>query len=120
MCDPALRQEIEQSVEEIYDLKDGFPYLPEDWELALELGRDAKTGEPICSYYFVCLSTRCLFWLHEFDLESVLVGLCGVTEKPHIRKFVPTPSIHRTKHTTRPGIASSVLVSGHHTVAMTS
>ena len=87
MCDPSLREEIERSVEEIYKLKDISPQLPADWELALELGKDDKTGEPICSYYFACLSTRCLFWLHDFDLESVLVDLSGVTETTHIREF---------------------------------
>ena len=87
MCDPSLREEIERSVEEIYKLKDISPQLPADWELALELGKDDKTGESICSYYFACISTRCLFWLHDFDLESVLVDLCGVTETTHIREF---------------------------------
>ena len=111
MCDPALRQEIEQSVEEIENLRDISPPLPEDWELALELGEDNETGEPICSYYFARLSTRCLFWLHEFEIESVLADLRGVSEGTHIRKSAPAPGIHRTKHMTRPGIASSVLVS---------
>jgi len=97
MCNPDLRQEIEEALEEINRLKDIHPLIPEDWELALELGTDDETDEPICSYYFVCLSTRCLFWLHDFDLESVLLDLCGVTEKTHIRKSAPTPSIRKTK-----------------------
>jgi hypothetical protein len=120
MCDPSLRQEIEQSVEEILKLRDISPPLPDDWELALELGMDDETGEDICSYYFVCNPTRCLFWLHEFDLESVLVGLCGVTERTHIRESAPVPGIQRTEHMTRLGITSSVLVSGLHTVGTTS
>ena len=117
MCDPALRQEIEQSIREIHNLRDGFPPLPEDWELALELGKDGETGEPICSYYFACHSTRCLFWLHEFDLESVLESLHGVTEETHIRESASAPGEHWTEHMTRSGIASSVLVSSRHTVA---
>lgn len=84
MCDPDLRQHIEEALQEINELKELCPPLPEDWELALELSKDDETGEPICSYYFVCISTRCLFWLHDFDLESVLAGLCGVTEWTHI------------------------------------
>ena len=86
MCDPDLLQEIEQSIEDIKKLRQNSPPLPEDWELALELGVDDETGEPICSYYFVCHSSRCLFWLHEFNAEDVMDRLLGVTEKSHIRE----------------------------------
>jgi hypothetical protein len=90
MCDPDRRRRIEEALEEINQLKVYSPPLPVgDWELALELGEDEETGEPICSYYFVCLSTRCLFWLHEFDLESALADLCGVTDLTHIRESHP-------------------------------
>jgi len=110
MCDPDLRRRIEEAVEEIERLKDDCPPIPEDWELALELGTDEGTGDPFCSYYFVRLSTRCLFWLHDFDLDNVLWGLSGATEKTHIRKSAPTPSVRKTKRTNRPGIGSPVLV----------
>ena len=87
MCDPSLRWRIEVALEEINKLRENLPPLPtDDWELALELGEDDETDEPICSYYFVCHTTRCLFWLHEFDLEYALAGLRGVTELPHIRE----------------------------------
>ena len=119
MCNPDLRQEIEEALEEINRLKDIHPPIPEDWELTLELGTDDETDEPICSYYFVCLSTRCLFWLHDFDLESVLLDVCGVTEKTHIRKSAPTLSTHKTKRINRLSIASSVLVSGCRVPTMT-
>jgi len=119
MCNPDLLQRIEQSVEEINKLRNTFPPLQEDWELVLELGKDGD--EPICSYYFIRHSTRCLFWLHEFDLESILDDLCGVTEKTHIRESTPAaPDTRQTKYMTRPGIASPVLVSGHPTLAVTS
>ena len=89
MCDAGLRQRIEDSIKEIDNLKATHPPLSVgDWELALELGEE-ETGEFICSYYFVCHSTRCLFWLHDFDLESALGTLRGVAEWPHIRKFAP-------------------------------
>ena len=110
MCDPNLLQKIEQYVEEINKLKETFSPLPTDWELVLELGHDDETGEPICSYYFVRHSTRCLFWLHEFDLESVVAGLCGVTEITHIRESIPVPDTHRINRVTRPGVAIPVLV----------
>ena len=93
MCDPALRREIEQFIVEVNELRSIFPPLPEDWELVLELRKDEETGDYTCSYYFVCHSTRCLFWLHEFDMESVLDDLCGVTEMTHI---------HESPHTARP------------------
>ena len=112
MCDLVQRQRIEEALEEINELKESCPPLPDDWELALELGNDDETGEPICSYYFVCLSTRCLFWLHEFDPESVIMNLRGVTERTHIRKppSVLKSSVSSAKCVTRPGIASPVLV----------
>lgn len=89
MCDQGLREEIEQSVEEIDKLRGTSPPLPEDWELVLELGEDGETGGPICSYYFVCHATRCLFWLHEFDPESALHDLCGVAEATHVCESDP-------------------------------
>ena len=121
MCNPDLLQRIEQSVKEINKLRDTLPLLLDDWELVLELGKDSKTGEPICSYHFVRHSTCCLFWLHEFDLKSVLDGLCGVTKNTHIRKSTPVaPDAHQTDHTPRPGITSPVLVSDCPIVVMTS
>jgi len=119
MCDPDLLQKIEQYLEEINKLKETFPSIPEDWELVLELGADDETGEPICLYYFVRHSTRCLFWLHEFDLESVLWDVPGVTEKAHIRESAPAPGARRTNHMTRPGIAIPVLVSGNYIATVT-
>jgi len=113
MCDQNLLREIEQSIEEINKLKEISPPLPEDWELVLELGED-ETGDPICSYYFVRHSTRCMFWLHDLDLDSVLAGLCGVTEKTHIRESVLVPSTRQTNHVTRPGITIPVLVGNDH------
>lgn len=99
MCDPNLRQRIEEALEEIDKLRGSCPPLPEDdWELALELGEDDKTGEPICLYYFVCPSTRSLFWLHDFDPESALAGLRGVTEWPHIRESAPLRQFGRPEH----------------------
>jgi len=120
MCNPDLLQKIEQYVEEINNLKEISPPLPEDWELVLELGEDDETDEPTCSYYFVRHSTRCLFWLHEFDLESVLMDLCGVTEHTHIRESAPVPGTHRTNHMTRPSIAVAILVSDDPTIARNS
>ena len=120
MCDPVLQQEIEQAIEEINELKKISPPLPEGWELTLELGNDGETGEPICSYYFVCPSTRCVFWLHEFDLGGVLENLSGVTKQTHIREYVTMSSIHLTKRMTRLGITNEVLVSGPHIAVVTS
>ena len=87
MRDPVLRQRIEEALAEIYELRESSPPLPAgDWELALELGEDSETGKLFCWYYFACHSTRCLFWLHQFDLLDVLFDLRGVTELTHIRE----------------------------------
>ena len=86
MRDPVLRQRIEEALKEINELKETFPPLPDDWELGLELGTDDETHDPICSYYFVCHSTRCLFWLHEFDPGVATGDLLGVTCWTHIRE----------------------------------
>lgn len=110
MCDPDLRREIEKFIEDINALRDSSPPLPEDWELVLELEMGFGTDGPSCSYYFVSHSTRCLFWLHEFDLESALDGLSGVTEVTHIRECAPTPCLHWTKDMIRLGAAGSLLV----------
>ena len=110
MCDPSLRWRIEEALEEIEELKRRYPPLPAgDWELALEVGED-ETGELICSYYFVRPSTRCLFWLHEFDIKPAIAGLRGVTEHPHVRESTPPSSQLSTDHATRPCIGNPVLV----------
>ena len=110
VCDPELRQRIEEALEEIDKLKEISPPLLDDWEFALELGTDGETGEPICSYYFVCISTRCLFWLHNSGLGSLLLDMCGVTERTQICKSAPMRGVHEPKYKNRPGITSSVLV----------
>jgi len=120
MCDPVLGQAIEQSIEEINKLRLISPPIPEDWELALELREDRETGGSICSYYFVCHSTRCLFWLHELDPKDALVELYGVTEDTHIRESALVSGAHRTKNVIRLGTANPVLVRSRHIVAMTS
>ena len=81
MCDHVLRLRVEVALKEI-KTSENFSRLPVgDWELVLEL-----EGEHFCLYYFVYPTTRCLFWLHEFDLgaQSVVEGLAGVTEWSHI------------------------------------
>lgn len=109
MCNPALRREIEEFVDEIYKLRGIPPLLPEDWELALEVHGEAD--ERICSYYFVCHPTRCLFWLHELDLKDLLGNLSGVTDETHVRESAHVSGIHQTERMTRPGVTISVLVS---------
>ena len=84
MRDPDLRQRIEEALEEIKSLREYYPPLPgDDWELPLELGEDRYSSEDICSYYFVCHSTRSLFWLHDFDPEGALGTLRRYRTYPH-------------------------------------
>ena len=89
MRDQDLRRRIEEALEEIKNLRENFPLPGGDWELVLELGEDDETDEGICSYYFVCHSTRCLFWLHHFDPTHDLGNSYGVTELTHIRESSP-------------------------------
>ena len=84
MCDPVQRRYIEEALKEIDKLKESRPPLPDYWELALELEVDKSGNSVQCSYYFVCHTARCLFWLQDFDVERALEGLRGVTELPHI------------------------------------
>lgn len=85
MCDPDLRQRIEEALAEIDKLENALDLPLNDWELALQL-EDDETDGPICSYYYVRYSTRCLFWLQNFNPESAMADLCGVTERTHIRE----------------------------------
>lgn len=106
MYDPDLRQKIEEALEEINELRESCPPLPVgDWELALELGEDSERGEPICWYYYVRPSVRCLFWLHEFNLESVLENLCGVTERTHVRESALRQTMGSSVLNVRPDLA---------------
>ena len=90
MREEGLRWRIEEALEEINNLLEVSPPIRgDDWELALELGEDDETGEDICSYYFVCHSTRCLFWLQHFDPTRALGNLYDVTELTHIRETIP-------------------------------
>lgn len=112
MCDPHLRQRIEEALEEIDRLRVHSALPTDGWELALELGVDPDTEEAICSYYFAFHPTRCLFWLHDFDLRGALDDLRGVTEQTHIREFPcdnqSSPML--TERVARSGITSSILV----------
>lgn len=60
--------------------------LPPEWELVLELSKDEDTGDRIWAYYFINHDSRALFWLHDFEAESILFGIAGVESRAHIRK----------------------------------
>lgn len=53
-------------------------------DLVLELKSDDESGT-VCWYYFVNHNSRCLFWLHESDVEDVLSDCKGVESLAHIR-----------------------------------
>ena len=55
-----------------------------DVELVLELV--PWNDEVICGYYFVEHNSRCLFWLHEFDAESLCGVIKVVVSLSHLRK----------------------------------
>ncbi|KAG2154266.1 uncharacterized protein EDB93DRAFT_1050734, partial [Suillus bovinus] len=55
-------------------------------DLVLELKDDNVASSGItCWYYFVNHNSRCLFWLHESDVEDVLSDCKGVKSLSHIR-----------------------------------
>lgn len=56
-------------------------------DLVLELkNKDTSASSvTVCCYYFVNHHGRCLFWLHEFNIEEVLADCKGVESLSHIR-----------------------------------
>jgi hypothetical protein len=48
-------------------------------ELVLELIAD-DDGNMKCDYYFIDHSSRSVFWLVEFDMKDLLVGVRGITQ----------------------------------------
>jgi len=64
--------------------------LPNEIELVLEI--HTQGTEKICGYYFVEHSSRCLFWLEQFDAEGICDEIKVVVSMSHLRKSVS----HRT------------------------
>ena len=58
--------------------------LPSDIELVLEIV--PWDNEVICGYYFVEHSSRCLFWLEEFDAEGICEEIKAVVSLSHLRE----------------------------------
>jgi hypothetical protein len=63
--------------------------LPTDVELVLEI--ISRGTEKICGYYFVEHSSRCLFWLEEFDAEQICDEIKVVVSLSHLRTSVSVP-----------------------------
>lgn len=59
--------------------------MPDEWELVLDLGNGGP-HECSCFYYFVNCSNRTLFWLHPFDVRSILGGLFEIKSRLRIRE----------------------------------
>ncbi|KIM71656.1 hypothetical protein PILCRDRAFT_93766 [Piloderma croceum F 1598] len=57
--------------------------LPNEVELVLEI--HTQGTEKICGYYFVEHSSRCLFWLEEFDAEKICDEIKVVVSMSHLR-----------------------------------
>lgn len=53
-------------------------------DLVLEL----KSAPDTCWYYFVNHNGRCLFWLHESNVEHVLTNCKGVESLSHISGWI--------------------------------
>ena len=58
--------------------------LSSDIELVLEI--IPQEDDPICGYYFVEHSSRCLFWLEDFDAEEICQKTQVVVSMSHLRE----------------------------------
>jgi hypothetical protein len=59
--------------------------LSSDIELVLEI--IPQEDDPICGYYFVEHSSRCLFWLEDYDAEQICAPeIRVVVSLSHLRK----------------------------------
>ena len=63
--------------------------LPPGLELVLEI--IPTEDELICGYYFVEHSSRCLFWLEEFDAEKICEDIKVVVSQSHLRMLYFAP-----------------------------
>lgn len=95
LYDKDTLQEIEKFREAIFGgIHDRANDMPTEWELVLDPAEDE--GPDVCYYYFVNRSNRTLFWLHKFDMTSLLHNLPPVKPKSNRRiresKF-PTPLV---------------------------
>jgi hypothetical protein len=89
MYDPEEVMVITESANQILrDLKNKAVeenvILPADVELVLEIL--PQGAEKICGYYFVEHSSRCLFWLEEFDAEQICGEINVVVSLSHLRQ----------------------------------
>lgn len=97
LCDPKILQQVTRFLQAIDKLliehfqRERFE-LPPDAELVLELS-GADGTEDYWSYYFVNHVSKTLFWLHNFDPESILFGIGGVDCNTHIRKLKTISSL---------------------------
>src|ERR1700720_1129541 len=67
-------------LENMAQLEDTNITLPSGIELVLEMV--SLNNELVCGYYFVEHTSRCLFWLEEFDAEGICNDIIVVQSRP--------------------------------------
>lgn len=76
VCDPEVREEIEDFVSKLEETADRFrDQLPEDAEVVLQIEQNADVR---WHYYITDLDKKELFWLHNFDASWIANLLDGV------------------------------------------
>jgi hypothetical protein len=76
-------------------LLDDLRQVVEDQDLELDMQQVDLVVEPKCEgdfvvgcYYFANHRDRCLFWLDDFDAQSILSSCKGVENLSHIREWL--------------------------------
>lgn len=77
--------DVNTFIEQIEDMEREHNFeMDQTVELVLELHRSVENDEMECGYYFVDHRTRCLFWLHEYDISEILEEVKGASSPSHI------------------------------------
>jgi len=85
--DSKKMRELHKFIEQIEDFtRSRNVYQPKDTHLVLELVEDA-VGHFWCAYYYVCHSTRNVFWLEKHDISEFVSEVRGELYPTHISMY---------------------------------
>jgi hypothetical protein len=89
-----FREEIEEFYCYLQNiLRAGQLAVPSNnYDLVLDIMPVGRTQKE-WSYYYACHETRCLFWLHTYDVTHLTSRLYGVKSPAHISMSHLSPSI---------------------------
>ena len=86
IVDPELFQPLDRFIEEINDFTRSKNISFHDTHLVLHCSLDNE-GQAWCGYYYVCHTTRILFWLENFNIDEHLEEVRGELHPTHISKY---------------------------------